>query len=862
MANAAQAIGSRCSSRSHVRRLLEPDIHKDSKCVRSSASARGSSHAAHVHDGAGAHADAEADPEEASEDEVELHVETPERFTNLPSEGPLPVHEAELSVGGSSVHLSIGSVAPQADASVWASEGSARVLASCCVGQRQDRSGQGAMAPLQVVYSERFSGAGLTPGGFVKRDGRIKEFEVLVARLIDRSLRPVVAEAFPREVQISSTVFSIDNERLPDQLALLASSASLSLSRVPLELPAVAGVRVVVDSSGDEPRINPANVPLDTGDLPSSIADPMNDTEDETPTAVASVPSHHDNGDGATHATAEGTLPLVDLVVSGTKSGVLMVEGGADLAPKEDVLRAIESAHEEIASICEELTVLAERFGRVKETASEGWNQSQRIEEADRIVNESVGADIKEWSCGGGTTPSEKQKRGKLKEQIKEAAMDSLSSSNDGKAATIPEALLSDAFERQCKKYVRHSLASGSLRQDGRRNDDLRPISASSGRLLPNAHGSAIFTRGETQALAAVQLGSDREMQMVDSPTRPGGKPFALHYFFPPLSVGETGRLSGTPSRREVGHGALAERGLKPIAPSKTTFGHNIRIESTITSSNGSSSMASVSVGTLALLDAGVPIKQPVAGVAIGMVKVETNPEESTLLVDILGSEDFMGDMDFKVAGGGDGTISAVQLDVKTATGLQSSLFRRAIDLADDAVARVIATMMAECTPPPSCELADGVDRTIAVRIDPENVGKVIGIGGQIVNSIRQRTGAKTIFFDSSTGYGTIRGPDSHTLAKAHREVLAVAGELNEGVIFYDVEVLKVPDYGLIIELAPETKALVHVGTLGLEYGQSATEYGVQAGDHVDVKISSVSEKGYKAEVLPKTPNASPATAA
>lgn len=784
---------------------------------------------------------ARVEPEEAENDEVALHVESPEDFSAPTAEGPLSPASATLEVGTTSVTLEVGEIGQQADAAVWASENDARVLSSCCVGPRIDRSGQGSMTPLQVVYSERFSGAGSTPGGFVKRDGRIKEFEVLVARLIDRSLRPIVAEAFPREVQLSTTVFSIDPDRLPDQLALLASSAALSLSRVPLELPAVAGVRVIVDSPGSQPQINPSNVALDDSDMPLPASEAIGDDKPTGEHGSLSV----DRGE-----KGKFQHPVVDMIVSGTKEGILMVEGGADLSPKEDVLCAINSAHVEIARVCDELEVLAAKAGREKESVFERWNASASIKEAEKFVLNNVGNLLSEWSYGGGSTPFSKQKRGVIKDRIKERALALANENDDGTDSKLPNALIGDAFERQCKKFVRASLSEGLTRQDGRAADELRPISASSGRMLPNAHGSAIFRRGETQAIGAVQLGSDYERQQVDSPTRPGPKRFSLDYYFPPMSVGETGRLAGMPSRREVGHGALAERGLKPIVPPKSDFAHNIRVESTISGSNGSSSMASVCVGTLAMLDAGIPIKQPVGGVAIGLVKNGSDPVNSTMLVDILGSEDFMGDMDLKVAGGGDGTVSAVQLDVKNPAGLNSELFVRALDEADSAIARVIDTMMSTCSPPPQNHLAHGVDRTLTVQISPEMVGKVIGPGGKTVNEITQRTGISSLVFDSESGQGTLRGKTEDSIEAARRMVHAIVGDVHQGDEFTNAKVMAVPEYGIIVELAPETKALIHVSTLNLPKGSPASESGIAPGETLHVIIQEVNSKGYKAALV------------
>lgn len=745
--------------------------------------------------------------EDMEEDEVAVHLETPELGLGIGElEGPLEEARAAFQLGEEEVELEVGRVAGQADAAVWAKEGQTRLLATCCVGEERGRAGQGNMVPLQVVYNERFSGAGRTPGGFVKRDGRIKEFEVLIARLIDRSLRPGVRKGFPRDVQICATVFSIDESRPPDSLALLASSTALSLSRVPTECGPVGGVRVVLPDNGAEPLLNPR------------------------------------------WEASEGEAPLVDAVVAGGQEGVVMVEGSGEFAPEREWERAIEEGRKACARVKGEIEGLAERVGRRKEVEAERDRERERAEE---FVERAVGESVRELARGGGgRVPADKLRRSNARRRMEAHAV------HQAQEEELDPGLARDAVDGLYEREWRRALLEGLPREDGRRADEMRRVRMESGRLLPSAHGSALFTRGETQALVVTTLGGDKEKQMVDSPTRPGAKDFTLHYFFPPASVGEAGRISGMPSRREVGHGSLAEKALAPALPDMRSgsdpFPYSVRLESTVTESNGSSSMASVCGGTLSLLDAGVPLMRRVAGVAVGRVTSPLVPDsDEVLLSDILGSEDANGDMDFKVAGGTDG-VTAVQLDVKKPEGLPRSTVAAAMERARNHIRDLLQAMEGECDPPPTEALPDGVERISTFFVDPSEVGKVIGVSGATVREITDRTGCTSIELDNETGMGKARGPDTVSVDRARQEALAVAGYLGEGDVFDTADVISVASYGVVLLLAPEVKCLVHVSSLpeGFLSSESAPQYG----ERWRVRVVAVDDRGIKGQLVERMP--------
>ncbi|HBQ60066.1 MAG TPA: polyribonucleotide nucleotidyltransferase, partial [Balneolaceae bacterium] len=632
--------------------------------------------------------------------------------------------------------------------------------------------------PLVVDHRESFSAGGRFPGGFMKREGRPSEKEVLSSRLIDRSLRPLFPKGYLCETQIISSVLSSDGENDGDVLGGFGSSAALHISDVPFEGP-MAEVRVGrVDG---EYVINPTLSELEESDI--------------------------------------------DMIVGGTADSVLMMEGDMDEVSEEDMLGAIKAAHASIITLCEFQEELREEFGKPKrEFVAEG-----NPEEIENKVRELATDKIKDVvNIGLG-----KEEYSEKLQEAKDSVVAELEEEYEEEVGTIKD-ILGDIE----KEELRNMILEKKRRIDGRSPEDIRDIWTQVGYLV-RTHGSAVFTRGETQALVSVTLGTKKDAQAVDTLFDEEEKKFYLHYNFPPCAVGEAGFLRG-PGRREIGHGHLAERSLKKMMPSFDDFGYVIRVISDITESNGSSSMASVCGGSMAMMDAGVPLKKPVAGIAMGMIVGENN---SVVLSDIRGEEDFMGDMDFKTAGTADG-ITACQMDMKV-QGISFEVMEEALKQAHTGRLHILGKM-AETISTPRENLSEFAPQFINMTIDGDMIGAVIGPGGKVIQTLQKETDTEIwIEEDDETGKGKITiSADSLDKAEAAQErIKAITGQLEEGAI-YKGTVKTIKDFGAFVEIAPGRDGLLHISEVDNKHVKDVNDY-MSVGDEIEVKLLKI-EPGNK----------------
>ena len=650
-----------------------------------------------------------------------------------------------IKIGSGELVLETGKMAKQANGSVYAYYEGSAVLATVCSGRAPETPLD--YVPLQVEYNEKYYAAGKIPGGFLKREGRPKDKEILVCRLIDRPMRPLFDKAFGREIQIVPTVVSSDMVNPPDIIAMIASSAAVTISDIPFSGP-IAAVRVAyIDGAY---VINPTFQQIEESQL--------------------------------------------EIVVAGTEDGITMVEGGAKQVSEEMMLEAIETAQPVIADLCRIQRELAKIAGKEKLPVMEIKEDLSFLDP----IREFAYPLYKEASFVKG-----KMERyvalAKVKETVVEKFEDVLDDS--GK----PEKVYA-MFEDLEYSILRSSILNEGLRTDGRKVDAIRPISCEVG-VLPRTHGSALFTRGETQALATTTLGTARDEQMFD--TIDGEKHFSnfmLHYNFPPFSVGETGRM-GT-GRREIGHGHLAQRALEGVLPSKVDFPYTVRVVSEILESNGSSSMASVCGGCLSLMDAGVQILQPVAGIAMGLITEGADYSKYVVLSDILGEEDHLGDMDFKVAGTRDG-ITAFQMDIKIA-GVTREIMAKALSQAKDGRMHILG-IMEQTLKTSRKETSEYAPKILTMKVDEEKIGAVIGTGGKTIKGIAEQTGAEINI--ENDGTVTIYGKNSASAQKAIDLVKSIVEEPEVGRI-YTGTVKRIMDFGAFIEILPGKEGLCHISKL------------------------------------------------
>lgn len=684
-------------------------------------------------------------------------------------------YEISLPDNENPIVFETGWKAKQANGSIWISQGGTVVLVTAVAGKAPESYQD--FFPLTVNYSEKMYSIGKIPGGYVKRETKPTDKETLTSRLIDRPLRPLFADGFRNETQVVATVLSADGECLPDILALNAASAALMISDIPFNI-AVGGVRV--GKLNGKLVVNP---PLATfSDL------------------------------------------TMNIVVAGSKDAIAMVEAGMNGSTEEEVVEALEFAHDQIKKLVEIQEKMAAEIGKPKMEYADFSLPKDLVKEAfDKFAD----AFREAFSIQG------KLELYSAIDKVKKDYMTFVEEKIGSEALASQKGIYKDIAGEVEKIVFREALVKTHKRVDGRRLDEIRDIDIECG-VLPKAHGSALFTRGETQALVVATLGSKMDSQMIESIEGNMNKTFMLQYNFPPYSVGEVGRM-GAPGRREIGHGALAERSLSTIIPSGEDFPYTIRIVSDILESNGSSSMASVCGGTLAMMDAGLQIKAPVAGIAMGLVMQDNG--EYVVLTDIMGLEDHLGDMDFKVSGTALG-ITALQMDIKI-KGLSKEVLTKALSQAKDGRLFILGKI-AEALPEPRKELAPNAPRVFAMKINPEKTGALIGPQGKNVKAIVEATGATVDILDG--GVVNIFGKDKETIEAAINMIEASVAEAIEGKT-YKATVKKVMEYGAFVEIIPGLEGLLHVSQYSHERIQNIADY-LKVGDKVDVQYMGKDRNG------------------
>jgi polyribonucleotide nucleotidyltransferase len=674
--------------------------------------------------------------------------------------------------GDHEVTLETGRVARQANGSVIVSAGGTVVMVNA-TGRREANPGQ-PFFPLTVNYQERFYAAGRIPGGFFKREGRPTEKETLTSRLIDRPIRPLFPKGFMNEVQVVATLMSSDCEIDGDILALIGTSAALALSGMPFNGP-----------------IGAARVGYINGQYVLN------------PTATQLKES------------------ALDLVVAGTESAVLMVESEANLLSEDVMLGAVTFGHESSRTVVQAVRELAAEAG------VQPWDWEAPV--ADQSLAERVSG-LATSGLESAYAIADKLERRDAVAAVKKSVIETLCPEDDESAPASGD--VSAAFGALEKSLVRERILSGQPRIDGRDLATVRPINVDCG-VLPRAHGSALFTRGETQAIVATTLGTGRDSQIIDAVTGEYKDPFMLHYNFPPYCVGETGFMGG-PKRREIGHGRLARRGVSAVLPTMEEFPYVIRVVSEITESNGSSSMASVCGTSLSLMDAGVPVKAPVAGIAMGLIK---EGDRFAVLSDILGDEDHLGDMDFKVAGTEDG-ITALQMDIKI-EGINEEIMRIALGQARDGRNFILGEMNKVLAESRS-EMSEYAPRLMTLKVHPDKIRDVIGKGGVTIRAITEETGCTIDIADDGTV--TIASVNKEEADEARRRIEQITADIEPGQIF-EGKVIKIMNFGAFVSLTPGRDGLVHISQLSDERVENVTDV-VKEGDIVKVKVLEVDKQG------------------
>ena len=679
-------------------------------------------------------------------------------------------YKKTFAYGNHQLTLETGEIARQASGAVLVSLDDTVVLVT--VVGRKDAKPEQDFFPLTVDYQERTYAAGKIPGGFFKREGRPSEKEILTSRLIDRPLRPLFPESFYNEVQIVATVMSSDEEIDSDIPAMIGASAALALSGVPFDGP-IGAARV--GYANGQYLLNPTATELQTSQL--------------------------------------------DLVVAGTERAVLMVESEAQQLPEDVMLGAVMFGHEQMQVVINAINEMADAVG------ADAWEWTAPAKDEALIAQI---ADLAEAELGKAYAIRSKQARTDAVAAIRDKVM----------IAMPPEVIatqknhVNDLFSALEAKIVRGQILSGEPRIDGRDTRTVRPITIRNG-VLPRTHGSALFTRGETQAIVVATLGSMRDSQKIDALQGEYSDRFMLHYNFPPYSTGETGRV-GTPKRREIGHGRLAKRALIAVLPSEEEFGYAMRVVSEITESNGSSSMASVCGGCLSLLDAGVPLKAHVAGIAMGLIK-EGN--RFAVLTDILGDEDHLGDMDFKVAGTETG-VTALQMDIKI-NGITRDIMQAALTQAREGRMHILG-LMKQAMPNARTEVSEFAPRMIKMKINPEKIRDVIGKGGAVIRALTEETGT-TIDIDDS-GNITISCVSGEAGELARKRIEDIVADVEVGKI-YEGPVVKLLDFGALVNVLPGKDGLLHISQIAHERVASVSDH-LKEGQIVRVKVLEVDDKG------------------
>ncbi|HBB31764.1 MAG TPA: polyribonucleotide nucleotidyltransferase [Cyanobacteria bacterium UBA8803] len=689
--------------------------------------------------------------------------------------------DRSISFDGRDIRLKVGLLAPQAGGSVLIESGDTAVLVTAT--RAASREGIDFL-PLLVDYEERLYAAGRIPGGFLRREGRPPEKVTLISRLIDRPLRPLFPSWLRDDIQIVATTLSMDELVPPDVLAVTGASIAVLQAKIPFYGP-MAAVRVGL--VGDDFIINPTYKEIEMGDL--------------------------------------------DLVVAGSPEGVVMVEAGANQLPEQDIIEAIDFGYEAVRDLISAQQSLMQDLG-IDLAIEEPPQVASALEEfiGDRAT-QSIKQVLSQFNL-------DKNARDEALDQIKEnvivAAIAQLPEDDSIRVSAMEDAqAVGSLFKNLTKKLMRSQIVEEGVRVDGRKLDEVRPISCMVGVLPSRVHGSGLFNRGLTQVLSTATLGTPGDAQVLDDLNPEEEKRYLHHYNFPPFSVGETKPLR-SPGRREIGHGALAERALVPVLPPQEEFPYVIRVVSEVLSSNGSTSMGSVCGSTLALMDAGVPISKPVSGAAMGLIK-EGN--EVRILTDIQGIEDFLGDMDFKVAGTDTG-VTALQMDMKI-TGLSLDVVARAIQQARPARLHILEKMLATIDKPRQ-EMSPFAPRLLTIRIDPEMIGLVIGPGGKTIKGITEQTGAKVDIEDDGTV--TVSAIEAEKAKKAIAIIQGMTRKLEEGDVYIG-RVTRIIPIGAFVEVLPGKEGMIHISQLA-DYRVGKVEDEVAVGDEVIVKVREIDNKG------------------
>ena len=672
--------------------------------------------------------------------------------------------------GGQEVTLETGRIARQASGAVMVTMGTTSVLCTV-VAEQKEKPGQ-AFFPLSVHYIEKAYSVGKIPGGFFKREGRPSEKETLTSRLIDRPIRPLFADGFMNEVQVVCTVMSADLDTDPDIPAMIGTSAALAISGCPFNGP-IGGARVGF-TEAEGYLLNPGYAALKQSKL--------------------------------------------DMVVAGTRDAVLMVESEAKELSEDQMLGAVLFAHQEMQTVIKAIDELVQEAGKPRWD----WSAAEVNEELRAQVEAAAGADL-----GEAYRITEKAARYERVGQVRDAIVEQLAT-EDGPSADD----IKDEFKALEKRIVRQRILAGEPRIDGRDGRTVRQIACEVD-VLDNAHGSSLFTRGETQAIGAVTLGSTRDAQIIDALEGERRDPFMLHYNFPPYSVGEAGRIGAT-GRREIGHGRLARRGLAAVLPTEDEFPYTIRVVSEITESNGSSSMASVCVGSLAMMAAGVPLKAPVAGIAMGLVK-EGN--QFAVLTDILGDEDHLGDMDFKVAGTAEG-VTALQMDIKI-EGINEQIMEVALEQALHARLHILGQMNAVLDSAREIT-SENAPSMVTLKVDSDKIRDIIGKGGAMIRQITEESGATVDINDD----GTVKvfGQNQGARDAAVDMIMAITAEAEVGAV-YTGKVARIVDFGAFITILPGKDGLLHISQIANERVENVSDY-LTEGQEVTVKCLDVDQRG------------------
>lgn len=684
----------------------------------------------------------------------------------------MAIEKVTREIAGRTLTIETGRMARQAHGAVTVQYGDTVILAAA-VGSQKVKEGQD-FFPLMVDYRERTYAAGKIPGGFFKREGRPTEKEILTSRLIDRPVRSLFVKDYFKEVNITVTVLSVDGENATDIPAMIGASAALLISPIPFES-----------------TMGAVRVGLIEGQL---VANPT---------------------------LEQLTKSDLDLILAGTKEKIVMIEAGANEISEEQMFDAIKFGHSVIREIIALQEELRKKVGLAKDPIEKAVEPAEIVAKVQKAVQ---GEFEKIY------VPNRKEA---VEDALNKLYTEKVLTQFDAAAEGFDEAPVKKAYEKIEKNYVREMILSKGKRPDGRAEREIRKITCEVG-VLPRTHGSSLFTRGQTQSLSVVTLGTEDDKQRIDGLEGEMSKSFMLHYNFPPFSVGETGPNRG-PGRREIGHGALAERSLSPIVPQPEDFPYVLRLVSDILESNGSSSMATVCGGTLALMDAGVPIKAPVSGIAIGLITGDGGRWK--VLTDIAGVEDHLGDMDFKAAGTRKG-LTALQMDLKI-SGVTDDILREAFDQAKEARFKILDAMQASIAEP-RASLSQHAPRILMLKINPSKIGEVIGPGGKNIRRICEETGAKINIDD--TGTVLIASVDSEGGQRALEQIQAITTEPEIGKI-YEGEVQKLAVFGAFIEVLPGTDGLCHISEVTEGYAKNVTDF-LKVGMKVPIKVLGIDERG------------------